>query len=810
MGALHRAARPVLLGLGLALAFAAPAPAVVTIDIPYTEVVGKYNEGGDCQWYHYFLQINEVSGATSYSALNRYHGGGFTLNYSGPPFPDDDEQGEGYHFVAPPGTHRWGATGGSHPGACTDSVKDEWEPDYVRAHFDDFHMSGVVKEQDGSPAAGVTVRITGPENDTVTTGGDGRYTSRDFTTQGSYTAQVDQRRYCAVGIDPCSRQRSVVLPPNQQVDFVAGGVPEVEAITFREPSGRTGGLVDIGPAGTTDGNQVEITARVRNPEESTRDVTVQFRDPASGLILPGGEQSLTVPAKGTAEARRTVDTTGYAWNDNGTPHPQRDVTVSLANGPSKTVSLGVRPKPAVLVHGVWSSPDTFAAYPGTGFLAAAHGGWRGYAVGDGQFPGELETDPFATYTKTIAENANELTRYINGLREQTNAAHVDIVAHSMGGLISRRYIQDHMTVAADGRPIVSHLVMMGTPHLGSPCAEVVGAVMAADGRWIPPVEELTPSAMADFNRQVTDRKGVRFSGLIGHALSATCHSAIPGDEVVPVPSAGWTLTETSTLSLLHTEMTSAAGAFAFVKGKLALGPAVANARAARATTAHASRRGRVRASATSKPCRTRSAKPVQLQASAVRSLKPAGKAGFKFRVPRSKRLNVVLALPFSVRAVLRDASGKVRGRSEPRSRGADGSTRSLTVRRPRAGVWRLAFAQTAARRANLAAGVVAIGSREKLVATASRRKRALVVSARPVRGKRRVRGLKVTARVAALRGRARGLRLRDTGRGADRKARDGIYTARLRPAPRKDVTIAVKARGKRFSVATVTGSCVPR
>ena len=64
------------------------------------------------------------------------------------------------------------------------------------------------------------------------------------------------------------------------------------------------------------------------------------------------------------------------------------------------------------------------------------------------------------------------------MRNKTDAQHVDLVVHSMGGLISRQYIQDDIPVAADGKPVVAHLVMLGTPNQGSPCADI--ALAAAE------------------------------------------------------------------------------------------------------------------------------------------------------------------------------------------------------------------------------------------------------------------------------------------------------------------------------------------
>src|ERR1700730_4789674 len=52
---------------------------------------------------------------------------------------------------------------------------------------------------------------------------------------------------------------------------------------------------------------------------------------------------------------------------------------------------------------------------------------------------------------------NEIERRLSG-----NSDKVDIVAHSMGGLIARIYIQ---SLGGDSR--VENLIMLGTPHLGS-------------------------------------------------------------------------------------------------------------------------------------------------------------------------------------------------------------------------------------------------------------------------------------------------------------------------------------------------------
>jgi len=61
------------------------------------------------------------------------------------------------------------------------------------------------------------------------------------------------------------------------------------------------------------------------------------------------------------------------------------------------------------------------------------------------------------------ENAQLLAQKIQHIREETNWPKVDIIAHSMGGLLSREYIQSD-SYSED----VDQLVTLGTPHSGAP------------------------------------------------------------------------------------------------------------------------------------------------------------------------------------------------------------------------------------------------------------------------------------------------------------------------------------------------------
>ena len=68
------------------------------------------------------------------------------------------------------------------------------------------------------------------------------------------------------------------------------------------------------------------------------------------------------------------------------------------------------------------------------------------------------------WRKDDAEAAILLDSKIAAVLSQTGASKVDIVAHSMGGLVTKKYIADH------GAGLIDKLVFIGTPHLGAPKA----------------------------------------------------------------------------------------------------------------------------------------------------------------------------------------------------------------------------------------------------------------------------------------------------------------------------------------------------
>jgi pimeloyl-ACP methyl ester carboxylesterase len=323
------------------------------------------------------------------------------------------------------------------------------------------------------------------------------------------------------------------------------------------------------PADTSSG--VEILDRSGSPVTHITDGdTIRLR-----LTLPaaGSPQTYTFRlddldlvvatcevASGSSCQTEPVLSLGWHWDAGGVVRDARTVKAYDADGSlvAQSATLTVRPRPVVMVHGFVSSWETWKPYLGAeGFLAPL--GLQGFAVGDGQVPGKMNTGALTNptgRTNTIAQNAAVEAEYIAAVKKQTGAQMVDLVVHSMGGMISRYYIDRLMS----GRD-VAQLVMLGSPMGGSDCSVLAASL----GFYLPGSIEIRQSYMQGvFNRQITHRRGVEFYDLGGTAISKPFQSPcapIPNDIAVSFDSINAIPLQSSRFDILHTELTSSPAVF---------------------------------------------------------------------------------------------------------------------------------------------------------------------------------------------------------------------------------------------------------
>ena len=336
--------------------------------------------------------------------------------------------------------------------------------------------------------------------------------------------------------------------------------------------------------GTIDGNQVKVKATVFNSTPTEQNVTVNFTETKESIALPNGKVTVKIGAGETKEVEYIWDTNGFAWTDSKKPQPAREIKAEIADD-SISENIKIIPKPVILAHGLWSNAAAWADWHV--YLREAHTfAWEAFPVGENPYVAKMNTgDRAGNYepTNTVYQNAQELAKQIKWVREQKNAWHVDLVAHSMGGLISRQYIDTMMPQVPDGKPEIAHLVMLGTPNMGSPCANLVSPVFEFFGeKNMHAMRELRPSVVADFNKRVTQRRNVKFSILIGYAVPKTCQSDWIGDGVVEVPSALFNISDSEYIFTHHVALTNEIPFKDFVLPRLAVGPKKAKAETASA------------------------------------------------------------------------------------------------------------------------------------------------------------------------------------------------------------------------------------
>lgn len=160
----------------------------------------------------------------------------------------------------------------------------------------------------------------------------------------------------------------------------------------------------------------------------------------------------------------------------------------------------------------------------------------------------LETSPL--YTPPLWDNVGNLTDAIDLILDRTGQKKVILIAHSMGGLVSRAYLESHLF---RGRNDVLELFSFGSPHHGVPSDVllILLAKYAPDGLaalcqdFQPAVCEFSITGMALFNLLHPDRAdGVTYRLISGNAplsevegLSRVMAWLTPGPDDGLVPTA---------------------------------------------------------------------------------------------------------------------------------------------------------------------------------------------------------------------------------------------------------------------------------
>lgn len=105
------------------------------------------------------------------------------------------------------------------------------------------------------------------------------------------------------------------------------------------------------------------------------------------------------------------------------------------------------PRPILLVHGIIHNRSAFMSLK----KKMEKQGWE-----------NVFTMNYSTFHGNVLQMVEELGRKIEMVMKKTGAKQIDIVAHSLGGIVARAYMS-----LGEGRGKVRKLVTLGTPHQGT-------------------------------------------------------------------------------------------------------------------------------------------------------------------------------------------------------------------------------------------------------------------------------------------------------------------------------------------------------
>lgn len=149
----------------------------------------------------------------------------------------------------------------------------------------------------------------------------------------------------------------------------------------------------------------------------------------------------------------------------------REIRINSSNGVGDTAIYALRlyTPPVVLVHGMWSSPDAW----GTFANGLRSRGFYNIVAADYSDYSHLTFDPESDESlpgRNAVKTAIDLSLQFYELGGVV-ATQVDVVGHSLGGLMARSFSQwnsQNVRLANYEKGYVHKLITLGTPHIGSP------------------------------------------------------------------------------------------------------------------------------------------------------------------------------------------------------------------------------------------------------------------------------------------------------------------------------------------------------
>jgi pimeloyl-ACP methyl ester carboxylesterase len=188
---------------------------------------------------------------------------------------------------------------------------------------------------------------------------------------------------------------------------------------------------------------------------------------ATGQLIPAFGSSITVTSVNTIDGPMAFAVYSapedFVRPANTYDAALKNKSVCLVTSDNRSVNIAIYRPPVFLIHGIWSGPDA----------------WNTFMHFSPEYP-DLRFDAFpADYSQTAGDSVStnepivlsQLRAWIWSyeLTYQIAAVQADVIAHSMGGLITRDMLLDPSFLSSQNRlkGLIHKLITIDTPHGGS-------------------------------------------------------------------------------------------------------------------------------------------------------------------------------------------------------------------------------------------------------------------------------------------------------------------------------------------------------